>query len=574
MPMTTVSLPAIASEAVAAVEDVGGQLEHAFAEAGCQLGAAHTIFMELNADLNAVSNELSGSKMEAASVAFQRIAARLRGLADALPVESALLAAVGTSAAQASGLLKHLVKHIHLITVIARSSRIEAASLESHRDDFLSFTREASDLARSVQSSIVRCAKEQEQLSHAIAEALTRQQQFEQRHGDQLLSVSAAMTSTFAEMSHLQVQGGDIAKSAKATTLRFGDAVGTAIVSLQAGDSTRQRLEHICAGLRKVTDVQGGLVPSTAALVCLLQGEQLSDAVSEFGANIGIINCSLTRLSADAKGIVGPGHQLVGGKNNATTSVLSVMKQRLAEASSLISACGQAKISVDASMAALEHVLEQFRVAISALNETVVDITLIGMNASLKAAHLGEKGRAFVVIADELKQTADRISAGAKLLEPVLKEIGQTADRLKHARLEEEPLNVEELERSMADAVEQMQLGNDRLAELMNQINRESARFEALMLGAGKTMSQLGGKFAALSRTADCLQAAETHFLSLSPGDGEDVDELFEELYRRYTMETERSVYRRFSDKFGIARQASAAGLEGPKADSVDDMLF
>jgi hypothetical protein len=570
--MPTVDLSDIASKAVVAVEEVGHQLEHVFAEAGVQLGHAHTIFTELNAGLNALSEEMSGSKMEGVSVAFQRIAARLRGLADALPVESSLLGAVGKSAAHASGLLKQLVKHIHLITVIARSSRIEAASLESDRDNFLSFTREASDLARSVQSTIVACAKDQEQLSNAIAEALTGQQQFERRYRDRLLSVSAALASTFAEICHLQAQGGEVARSTKETTLRFGDAVGTAIVSLQAGDSTRQRLEHICAGLRKVVDVQGGLAPRTVALVCVLQGEQLSDAVSEFGADIGIINNSMTRLSTDAGGIVGPGHQLVGGKNNATTSFLSVMKQRLAEASALISACGHAKISVDLSMAALDDVLEQFRVAISALNETVVDITLIGMNASLKAAHLGERGRAFVVIANELKQTADRIAASAKLLEPVLEQIGQAADRLKRGRLEEEPLNVVELERSMAAAIEQIQLGNDRLAELMEQISQESARFEAVVTGAGKTMSDLGGKFAALSRTADCLEAAGPQAAALAPGDGQDTAE-FDESYKRYTMETERLVHRKVSDRFGIFRDPSVGALEVSKTDS-DDVLF
>ena len=570
--MPTVGLSDIARESVAAIEDVGHQLEHVFSEAGAQLGAAHAIFAELNADLNALSDQLSGSEMEAASVAFEQIAARLRGLADALPVESALLGAVGTSAARTSGLLKQLVEHIQLITVISRSSRIEAASLESDRDDFLSFTREASDLAKSVQSSIVGCAKEQEQLSKAIAEALTGQQQFERRYRDRLLSVSAALTSTFAEISHLQAQGGEVAKSTKATTLRFGEAVGTAIVSLQAGDSTRQRLEHICAGLRQVMDARSVLASPTAALFCLLQGEQLSDAVSEFGADIGIINRSVARLSADARGIVGPGHQLVGGKDNATTAFLTAMKQRLAEASALISACGRAKISVDASMAALEDVLEQFRAAISALNDTVVDITLIGMNASLKAARLGEKGRAFVVIANELQQTADRISTAAKLLEPVLEEIGQTAEQLKHARLEEESLNVAELERSMAGAVEQIQLGNDRLSELMERITQESARFEALMAGAGKTMSDLGGKFSALSRTADCLGAVEPQAVTLASGDGPDTAEL-DELYKRYTMETERDVHRKVLDRFGIADNFSIMDLEVPKTDS-DEVLF
>ncbi len=571
--MSTAHMTDIARQAVTAISGVGSQLEGVFAQAGGHLGTAHTIFAALNSGLHALSEELDGSKIEGASAAFQRIAARLRALAEALPIETAMLGAVGASAARASGYLRQLVDHIHLISVIARSSRIEAASLEGSRDDFLSFTRGASELAAAVQSSIVACAKEQEKLANAIADALTGQQQFEKRYRDHLLSVSAHLMSTFAEISDLQAQGGEVAELTKATTQRFSEAVGTAIVSLQAGDNTRQRLEHICHGLRKVMEMPFNSASGTAGLVCLLQAEQLSDAVSGFASDIAIINRSLKCLSADATGIVAPGRRLVGDKNNTTTSFLSIMKQRLAEASGLISACGQAKVSVDASMATMEDVLEQFHSAISSLNETVIDITLIGMNAGLKAAHLGEKGRAFIVIANELKTTADRIAGAAKLLLPVFVEIRQAADQLRRVRLEDEPLNVVELERSMAGAVELSQLGNDRLAELMEQIAQESSRFEAVMTGAGTTMSDLGEEFASLSRTAECLKGTEFLSATLVPQGRPDADELFDELYKGYTMETERIVHRRVAERVGIVVQPSLAGPEALKAD-LDDVTF
>jgi hypothetical protein len=186
--MASADLRDIATNAIAAIENVGDQVEHVFAEIGGHLGTAHGIFAELNAGLSSLSGELSGSKIEGASVAFQDIASRLRGLAEALPAETALLGGIGASVAQTSALLKHLITHIHLITVIARSSRIEAASLEGDRDDFLSFTQEASTLATKVQLSIVTCSKEQEQLAGAIAVALNGQLAFEKQYRDQLLS--------------------------------------------------------------------------------------------------------------------------------------------------------------------------------------------------------------------------------------------------------------------------------------------------------------------------------------------------------------------------------------------------
>jgi hypothetical protein len=307
--MTVASLPALATEAVASIEDVGGRIENVFAQVGGDLGRAHTIFEELNAGLSALAQELSGSKIEGASDAFRDIAARLRSLAEALSAETALLRSIGANAAQAFVLLKDLIKHIHMITVIARSSKIEAASLDGgDRGGFLSFTQEASELAKSVELSIAGCSRDQQYLAEAIALALTGQLTFENRYRAQLVSASDELTSACAEIKQHQGQSMELAELARTGTTRISGAVGSAIVSLQAGDSTRQRLEHICRGL-KIVGADSGMAPAgadeaeahavAAPLVCALQAAQLGDTVSEFATDIGTIGRSLTALSAN-----------------------------------------------------------------------------------------------------------------------------------------------------------------------------------------------------------------------------------------------------------------------------------
>jgi hypothetical protein len=420
----------------------------------------------------------------------------------------------------------------------------------------------------------VTCSKEQEQLAHAIAEALNGQLGFEKRYRDRLVSVSSELISTHSGIKGLQALGADVARLAKASTLRIGEAVGVAIVSLQAGDSTRQRLEHVCSGLRKAAAAQPDVPASAAPLICLLQGAQLKDTVSEFEGDIGKVNGSLERLSADSIGMVAHGQSLYGGKNNDMMSFLAIMKKRLAEASELISACGQAKVSVDTSIATLEDVLGNFRSAISTLDETVVDITLIGMNAALKASHLGVKGRAFVVIANELKTTADRISGAAKMLEPVLMQIGQAADRLKSLRSEEDTLDVADLERAIAGAVEEIEGGNRRLVQTMEHLTRESAQFETVMTGAKKVMSGLAVKFAALPGIAGQLEQANRSLTALPSGDAAKVGELLDELYAQYTMEMERDVHRKLSGRFGISCRPAVAALGVSGADAEDVLFF
>jgi hypothetical protein len=364
----------------------------------------------------------------------------------------------------------------------------------------------------------------------------------------------------------------------------MGDAVGGAIVSLQAGDSARQRLEHICRGLRMASGVEVGIAPgrsdeidarsAAAPLICILQAAQLKDTIAGFEADIAGIGRTLTVLSTDSTKIVGHGRALFGGQDDDMTSFLALMKQKLAQATALISACGNAKKSVDTSISILEDMLGKFRGAISALGETVVDIILIGMNAGLKAGQLGVQGRAFVVIANELKSTADHISAGAKMLEPVLNKMAQSADSLKGLRMEEDSLHVADTENLIIGAIREIEVGNGQLSQLMSHLTRESLQFEGLMTSAKAMMSGLGEKSAALPGVAARLENIDRNTKSLSPNEARRVGELFDELYAQYTMEMERAVHLKQSDRFGIIRKPSISRPDTHKADTEEVLFF
>jgi hypothetical protein len=581
--MRKAALEEITTDAVTSIEDVGSRIEDVFAKVGGDLGRAHVMFGELTRDLSAASRELSGSKIEGASVALQDIAARLRGLAEVLPQETTLLGAIGKSAAQASVSLRYLIKHIQMITVIARSSRIEAASLQGNRGDFLSFTQEASELANSVQISIAACSKDQEHLSDALEMALSQQQEFEKRYRDQLLSVSADLISVYSEIKDRQAKSVQLAELATASTTKIGDAVGGAIVSLQAGDSVRQRLEHICRGLRMAADMQIGPAPAcrdmtdglaaAAPLICILQAMQLKDTVSGFEADMGGIGRTLKALSTDSTKIVGHGLALFGGQDDDMSSFLSLMKQKLAQATVLISACGSAKRSVDASISILEDMLGRFRLAISALGETVVDIILIGMNAGLKASQLGAQGQAFVVIANELKTTADHIAAGARMLQPVLDNMAQSAGSLKELRMEEDSLQVADMEELIVSAIREIEASNGQLSQLMSHSARESLQFETLMTDANSMMLALGERSAALPGVAARLEDIDPNLKRLSSSEAHKVGELFDELYSKYTMMGERKVHHAFSNRFGLAQQPAATSTGNHETVS-DEVLF
>ncbi|MBR1329100.1 chemotaxis protein [Bradyrhizobium ottawaense] len=561
------------TEATTAIEDVSSRIEDVFARVGQELGRGHLIFKELNQGLATLSGELSGAEIEGAATALQEITARLSELAQALPAESALLETIGKSTAEASSLLKPLFKHIGMITIIARSARIEAASLDGDREGFLAFTQEAYDLGRAVQRSIEGCARDQQRLSEAVATASGRQKEFESRYRAQLVSESAELGAAYSGLRDQRSKSSHLADRASASTRKIAEAVGSAIISLQAGDSTRQRLEHVSHGLGLASESASSLVPETVpsddgvGAICRLQAAQLRDAQREFGGDVGQIVGALTAILHDAGSVVGHGRTLFGGEDGGSSSFLARIKQTLAHASTLIPTCEGAGRSVDDALAIVEDTLAKFRQAISGLAEATVDITLIGMNAGLKASHLGSRGSAFVVIANELKATADQVSAGAGRLRPVLDGIERSANELKELRVQGDPTQLAKLEPQILQALREVEAGNERLGKLMSRLVDEGAEFERLMNSAQGLMTRLGESSAALPAVATRLETASTGAQLLQPELRDQA--ILDDLFARYTMERERDVHREFLQAVGLKSIAATRRVEA--VETADD---
>ncbi|WP_183710948.1 chemotaxis protein [Bradyrhizobium sp. ERR14] len=561
------------AEATTAIEDVSSRIEDVFARVGHELGCGHLIFKELNQGLATLSGELSGAEIEGAATALQEIAAQLSELAQALPAESALLETIGKSTAEASSLLKPLFKHIQMITIIARSARIEAASLDGDREGFLAFTQEAYDLGRAVQRSIEGCARDQQRLSEAVATASGRQKEFESRYRAQLMSESAELGAAYSGLRDQRSKSSHLADRASASTRKIAEAVGSAIISLQAGDSTRQRLEHVSHGLGLASEAAPSLVPETVPsddgvrAICRLQAAQLRDAQREFGGDVGQIVGALTAILHDAGSVVGHGRTLFGGEEGGSSSFLTRIKQTLAHASTLIATCESAGRSVDEALAIVEDTLTKFRQAIAGLAEATIDITLIGMNAGLKASHLGSRGSAFVVIANELKATADQVSAGAARLRPVLDGIERSANELKELRVQGDPTQLAKLEPQILQALREVEAGNERLGKLMSRLVDEGAEFERLMNSAQGQMTRLGESSAALPAVATRLETASASVQRLQPELQDQA--ILDDLFARYTMERERDVHREFLQALGLASIAAMRRVEA--VETADD---
>ena len=174
---------------------------------------------------------------------------------------------------------------------------------------------------------------------------------------------------------------------------------------------------------------------------------------------------------------------------------------------------------------------------------------------------MSRQSRAFVVIANELKATADQVSAGAGRLRPVLDGIERSANELKELRVQGDPTQLANLEPQILKALREVEAGNERLGKLMSRLVDEGAEFEGLM-------SSLGESSATLPTVAARLETASAGTHRPQPQD----KALLDDLFARYPMERERDVHREFLQALGLSSSAAVRRVEAvePADDGIE----
>jgi hypothetical protein len=559
--------------AVTSIADVSSRIEESFADVGNRLSQGHRIFKELEQSLVVLAQELSGTGIESASQALQDIGDRLNAVALALPAEAVLLGGIGDQAKQACAILKLLSSHIQMITIVARSARIEAASFDGERQSFLDFTREAFELGQAAQRCVEACARDGLLLVKAVEDALARQKEFDGLYRAELAAVASGLIAARADLTSQQLNGARLTDMARTSANRIAAAIAEAIVALQSGDATRQRLEHICDGLGGMTRPAPSLVPAASEpatwLIGQLEAGQLKDTKLAFDQDLARTVGSLGAITCDTDTLLKQSRAIYGGKTDDASSFLVVVRQQLSQASSLILACEQSGASVDHALSLVTGTVDRFRQAISGLGEAVDDITLIGMNAGLRAARAGTKGNAFVVIANELKTAADQMSAAATRLRSVLDPIEGLVGQLREHRTKNDAVELARLEPAVLNALHEVETGNERLTGMMTRLAGESVTFDELLDLARGRITALGEAAASLPSLAADIAAQES--IPAAPALTAADRTMLDELFARYTMERERDVHRDVLQRFGFG---SAVPVSTPAVEEDDGILL
>jgi methyl-accepting chemotaxis protein len=277
--------------------------------------------------------------------------------------------------------------------------------------------------------------------------------------------MSAALRATLARAAGAADRVDEVA----AQVSEVGSAVATASASQVSG------LERVAAATAAIDRQASGMAESSEALTRSV--EEASSSVLELGAAAEQLNHTARALNGQVDDVSGSIEQMVKSVAHVSEST-QVLAEATFETSSSLSEMTQSMREVDGhavetarlsshvvelaesgrervrrtveSMESIRSATDGASRVIQGLSERVADIgkvvdviddvadetNLLALNAAIIAAQAGEQGRAFSVVADEIKDLADRVLSSTKeiaaLIRSVQEESANAADAIQH----------------------------------------------------------------------------------------------------------------------------------------------
>lgn len=569
--MTSASIAGLeTAQALADLDRVAGAIESVFLDAGERLGRALGCWRATAATFAGLAHDYEGDDMQRCVDGLQGALTVASALADdrdgAATARLADLAAALTAMAMR---LERLAKTVGEVKLVALNAKVEAAHLESDRSEFGVFTQEIDRLAREAMAELAVLRAELNSLTSLTASAHDAQAGFNQGHGAELQAVCRRLEEGLHQLALRRRRIAEAAQHIGQRSAAAGDRVAGLISSLQIGDITRQRIEHVSQALGLLGDLPA-LAPSlgfeegqqAAALVAGLQAAQLDHSAADLERDSTRVGDNLAALAAEAEEIARLGKASFGGDEGR--SFLESLAAELARTQDLLEGYGNALGQTEAAMQVVTKATADMVAHVEAVHSIEADLKIMGLNASFKCARLGDKGRTLSVVAQTLRQLANRTVEDAGALMQGLDAARALADRLADGHTASAGIGGA-LEHVRA-AARFMAADGAAQDQALGRLDDDSATARRLLSEAAGGIQVTADFSARLKAVAGQLHLAGAE-LDLPPERADFLRrQVLDNLAGNYTMASERALHDLF-DGGGAAAEEEATV-------DVDDLLF
>lgn len=403
--------------------------EGAFLRAGHSLEQAVERFDRLSAPLNALSALADAGEFRSAIAGSALLERRVRAFAESSTVVFARIAALSEGSDRLQSDLFAMRRVIRTMSIVALNARVTVAALAEQNAGLDVFTTaatlqvveagtiigEISDTVAGMAQRIAIAHQEAEALSNLLGAHLTQT----------LAGLRSDMTGFEAELERSTKAGSVMMQHSQG----FQRAITTAVVALQIGDTTRQRLEHVVGILSSTAEARAEDA-ALSHLVFALAAAQIRDAHERHAAAITTAQAALRDAGQETVEIGRiAAHTATAPKHN--------LKHNLQRLQTILADCATSQVRLLDVAKGLSQGLSGLLVILEQMTGVEERMGMIGLNAVIACSQLGDEALALREISLQLRElavtSADRLRQITEGLTAMGEAAGQTSTDLSEA---------------------------------------------------------------------------------------------------------------------------------------------
>lgn len=558
--------------------------ERAFTRLGDDLARSLALLTGLRGRFDEIVAELESGEATAAAVAMREATLSCAALMSGVTAAGGVLQGIADDTQRARGPLLALRSVIEEIGALAINAKMLVAQIRTDSVDFSVFTVEVGRLHDQAGAIVKQATERLGSLVSALTEAGRVNADTVAGSTRGLAEAGAHLDRALGALESRQLLSLRSAERTGELSQGIAGRVGQCIGELQINDMTIQRIEHGWRGLELAAGILAGRAPWAAGLseaqraalaaeVCRLQAQQLKHARNDFVVEVEALKANLRALAVSAAEIMSQAASVVAAEDRpeagGNVSFAADLHRHGAEATALLGSYSAAQRRLHELVAAAADELDALSGDIARIQSIDEDMRLMGLNATLKCARLGDEGRALGVVAHELRACSRRTEELARPVSEAIAATGSASQRLT-ARAAAEDERAAALARSLDASLRALARLDTTLMASTGALRADGEAVAAVLGAAAGGITVDATLAAALAEVVERLAGLATRLDAIgTDGPPETVRaEVLRTLANHYTMASERAVHEAFTGS------AAGAGTASDDAGALDDLFF
>lgn len=473
---------------------------------------------------------------------------------------------------------------IRRLRVLAISTRIESARLGNEGQGFSILADDVERLSKKTASYSKEIGSRLGEMESMLSEARQEAEQVQQLQVKGTTEVLNRLARSLEELEEVQQRADEVSSRLKDRADQVADAVGEVVSSVQFHDITRQQVEHASGLLQETHDHLLGNQESFEAIsdeeemaiwlgeVSRLQASQIGSTRRDFGDALDQVRRSLERIGRSIGEMSDDLERFIPSETGQESSALHRFEQEIVQFLEPIRSMAAKLEGLMERMNRLAQTVGELDEFATRVEDIGDEIELIAINASVKAAHTGERGLPLGVLAESVRKLSVESNEQAKEIAQVLSTISRTSEKLsqdaEHSRSMAD--KEKELAQRMDELVQELSTSNESVSRLSGSFQQAS---ESLRKDIEAALQRDISEAAVSEELKDVMQRLESlarQARDLCPSyDPKRLSRQLNQLLERYTMESERMIHLQHAS--GAASQAEETLSEQESCEEAGD---